>query len=212
MPAPLSNLGYRKGLGYDVLVLRSAMSTVSRISCVFRFGLRQCGCRASGRTSPSKKRWDAKLWRLAMALHHPKRRAETFLFGRYLYVWGDDTLTRTAFDVFRAGVGECAAVNNLVGTLLEMNGLRFRIVSGFSPKFRVIFATGGHSAIEVADPKTGNWSYVDAYLGSLLPGTSVERLARGGSPSSRISILSCLTRLRRPNLVSRRIFGRAIQI
>ena len=86
--------------------------------------------------------------------------------------------TRTPLDVFRSGVAECSAVNNLIGAMLEMNGLRYRLVAGFNPKFRVSYPLGGHSAIEVFDSASESWSYVDSYLDILLPGVSTEALAR----------------------------------
>jgi hypothetical protein len=102
------------------------------------------------------------------------------------YLWGDDSLNRSAIDTFRAGLGQCGALNNLVGTLLELNGIRYRIVAGFNPKYRVFNATGGHTAIEVYDPRTRTWSYVDAYLDLFLPGRSAQMLAEGNIPESQL--------------------------
>lgn len=103
---------------------------------------------------------------------------DIFRYVRQTWVWGDDTLTRRPINVFRAGVAECASFNALVASLLEMNGIRARLVSGFNPKYRVVAPSSGHTALEVFDARTRSWSYLDPYLDVLLSGVSAERLAQ----------------------------------
>lgn len=119
---------------------------------------------------------------------------EVYLYTRHSYVWGSDSITRSPLDVFTAGVAECSAVNNLVGAMLEMNGLRYRIVTGFNPRYRVAVPEGGHSAIEVFDSQTGRWSYLDSYLDAFFPGVSAHDLATGSDPASEIPAVTTLVR------------------
>jgi hypothetical protein len=173
---PLQNLSSRSGLSFDIF--RATQRNVRGHDNEIRYPFR-----ASAMRLPND--WGdlsfAELERHAFALGYglsPHQVIEEiYRYGRHSYAWGDDTVVRTAVDVFRTGLGACGAVNNLIGTLLEMNGIRYRIVAGFNPKLRVIFPDGGHSAIEVLDPESYEWSYVDAYFDILLAGTSAATLA-----------------------------------
>jgi hypothetical protein len=101
---------------------------------------------------------------------------ELFSYMRHLYYWGNDSKFRYPLDVFRTGIGECASVNHLLGTFLELNGIRYRAIAGFNPLIRQIYPGGGHTAIEVLSPNTNKWSYIDSYLDIYLPGVSGKEL------------------------------------
>jgi len=117
---------------------------------------------------------------LAYGLRHDQIVSEVYAYGRQVYLWSEDTVYRSPIDTFVSGLGGCGHVNGLIGTFLEMNGIRYRTVSGFSPRVRVAYPGGGHSAIEVFSPDTRRWSYVDPYLDVFLPGESVESIVRAG--------------------------------
>ena len=90
---------------------------------------------------------------------------EVFNYVRQTYYWAHDTKHRTPLDTFAAGLAACGHVNDLAGAMLEMNGIRYRGVGGFPPKARALLkGNGGHSAIEVLNPRTGKWGYFDPYL------------------------------------------------
>jgi hypothetical protein len=114
--------------------------------------------------------------------------AEVYRYGRDIYWWGWDTIPRSPIEVFRAGIAECSANNNLIGAMLEMNGVRYRIVEGFNPRVRVFVPKGGHSAIEVFDPGAQRWSYLDSYLDLYVPGVSAQQLAAQAVPASQIPV------------------------
>jgi len=115
--------------------------------------------------------------------------AEIYRYGRDTYWWGWDTVPRSPIEVFLAGIAECSANNNLIGAMLEMNGIRYRIVEGFNPRLRVVLPRSGHSAIEVFDPATRHWSYVDSYLDLYVPGVSAQQLAGNALPASRTPVI-----------------------
>ncbi len=102
---------------------------------------------------------------------------EFYNIGRFRFVWANDDFTRRPIDTFKAGLGECAAINDLMGAMLEMNGYRYRLVAGFNPVLRQVKPAGGHSAIEVYDRRADRWEYVDSYLDIHVPGVSAERFA-----------------------------------
>lgn len=102
---------------------------------------------------------------------------EVFSYVVHTYPWASDESNMTAFDIFTRGLGECGHINDLAGTFLEMNGLRYRGVAGFNPLVRQAKPGGGHSAIEVYDPDAMTWSYFDPYLGILVPGMSAQKIA-----------------------------------
>ncbi|MCO5092217.1 transglutaminase-like domain-containing protein [Bosea sp. (in: a-proteobacteria)] len=116
----------------------------------------------------------------ALAFNLPAERLvkEFYRYVRQNYPWSSDTVERSPLDTFVSGLGECGHVNDLMGALLEMNGIRYRGVAGFSPSARVVYPGGGHSAIEVMNPETSEWSYVDPYLDVLLMDVSAEEIAR----------------------------------
>ena len=87
---------------------------------------------------------------------------EVYNFALHHFLWGDDRYMKSGYELFSSGVGGCGNVNNFVGEMLEMRGVRYRLVSGFNPIIREIYPGGGHSAIEVL--VDGKWSFVDAYL------------------------------------------------
>jgi len=99
---------------------------------------------------------------------------EVFAYARQIYFWASDTVHRSPLDTFTAGLGECGHVNDLAGALLEMNGYRYRNISGFNPQARVTYPGGGHSAVEVFDGEA--WSYLDSYLDVLTDGVPAARL------------------------------------
>ncbi|MEX2577561.1 MAG: transglutaminase domain-containing protein [Verrucomicrobiales bacterium] len=104
---------------------------------------------------------------------------EVFNYTRQIYFWASDTKHRHVIDTFLAGLGECGHVNDLSGALLEMNGIRCRGVSGFDPKARALMGRGGgHSAMEVLNPATGQWSYFDPYLDLLAINTQARDLSK----------------------------------
>jgi hypothetical protein len=57
--------------------------------------------------------------------------------------------------------------------MLEMNGLRYRLVGGFNPTNRIWYPGGGHTAIEVWDG--AQWNYVDPYFDLLLEKLSAHK-------------------------------------
>ena len=101
---------------------------------------------------------------LALGLGTSAAIGEVFSYAKYTYLWAGDEFPRGALDTFTAGLGECGHINDLVGTILELNGIRYRGVSGFNPLYRVVFPGGGHSSIEVFDDQRQKWRYVDSYL------------------------------------------------
>jgi hypothetical protein len=103
---------------------------------------------------------------------------EIYMHIRHTYSWGFDTVTRHPIDTFLARTGMCGHVNDLLGAMLEVNGLRYRLVGGFSPRWRLIFPGGGHAAIEVLDPATRKWSYADPYLDVFAHQVSAEEVAQ----------------------------------
>lgn len=115
---------------------------------------------------------------------------EIYRYGRATYAWGWDTVTRSPIDVFRSGIAECSANNNLIGAMLEMNGIRYRTVEGINPRYRVVWPDHGHSAVEVLDPVSRRWSYLDSYLDVYLPDVSAQQLATGGAAASKLAVAS----------------------
>ncbi len=101
---------------------------------------------------------------LAWGLTGEARIAEVFNYVRTLYHWSSDLLPHTPYDTFVSGMGECGYVNQIAGTYLEMNGGRYRSVSGFNPLARAVFPGGGHTAVEVWNEVAQTWSYLDSYL------------------------------------------------
>jgi len=104
---------------------------------------------------------------------------EIFNYVRYIYNQTlNDVHVRRPIDVFVTGLGQCAYINELAGTYLELNDIRYRAISGFNPNARVAYPEGGHTAIEVFDPILKEWSYFDPYLDIYLPGISVADFPR----------------------------------
>lgn len=94
--------------------------------------------------------------------------SEVYAYARVKFVWGGNTLEQEPIDSFRSGIAGCGILNDLMGAMLELNGLRYRLVGGFHPIFRTWFPGGGHSAIEVHDGH--KWSYIDSFLDVYTPG------------------------------------------
>lgn len=101
---------------------------------------------------------------------------ELYDIVRYRWVWGSDLQMHCPLDTFAAGVGECGNVNNLLGAMLEMHGMRYRLAAGFNPVARTAHPGLGHSAIEVHTP-TG-WEYLDPYMDVYLPGVPIRQIGR----------------------------------
>lgn len=95
---------------------------------------------------------------------------EVFNYARFMYHWSNDELLHSPYDTFVSRMGECGYINQLAGTFLEFNGVRYRSVGGFNPIARVSFPGGGHTAIEVWNEEDGRWNYMDSYLNILLDG------------------------------------------
>jgi hypothetical protein len=185
--ANLENLTGRSGLSFNVL--GTTQRGVTGHENEVKFPFRSTAMRLPANWSElSFEELERHALALGYGLSSQEMIGEMYRYGRQIYSWGSDTISRSPIDVFRAGLGECLAVNNLIGAMLEMNGLRYRVVSGFNPKFRIIMPNGGHSVIEVLDPKTGKWSYVDSFTDLMLPGVSVEELARGDNPASKLPV------------------------
>jgi len=89
---------------------------------------------------------------------------------------GGASTHRSPFETYVAGVDECGHVNELLGAILEMSGLRYRGVSGFNPWVKPLMPGAGHSAIEVEGPED-KWEYADAFVYYHTPGTSAAELA-----------------------------------
>lgn len=103
---------------------------------------------------------------------------EIYAYVRQIYTRASESVHKPAIDTFATGMGECGHVNDLAGAFLEMSSIRFRGVSGFPPKARVLTnGRGGHSAIEALNPATGKWSYFDPYLDILAIDVSAAELA-----------------------------------
>ena len=100
---------------------------------------------------------------------------ELFTFNRQRVLFSHETAKRSPIDTFKAGLGECIHANELTGTMLELNGLRFRTVGGFNPTIRNIYPGAGHASVEVMR-SGGAWEYLDPYLDAYSPGTSAEDL------------------------------------
>jgi hypothetical protein len=115
--------------------------------------------------------------------------AEVFRYVRQTYPWANDSIVRQPLDTFRAGLGACGAVNDFMGCLLELSGIRYRGVAGYHPAVKALrgFDGSGHSAIEVWSEQ--KWSYLDAYLDIYTPGVSSKDLA-SGDPHGSIPVRS----------------------
>jgi uncharacterized coiled-coil protein SlyX len=113
---------------------------------------------------------------LQHGLDRDQRIREVFQYGRLNYVWGSNTIIASPLDTFRARVAECGGINDLMGAMLEMTGVRYRAVGGFHPINRVWFPGGGHTAIEVHDGE--RWSFLDSYLDFLTPGVAARDFLR----------------------------------
>lgn len=100
---------------------------------------------------------------------------EIYEYGRMTLTWGGNTIEHQPIDTFRAGVAACGAVNDLVGAMLEMNGIRSRLVGGFDPRIRVWYPGGGHTALEVWNGQ--RWSFLDSFLDLYLPNVSAKDFA-----------------------------------
>jgi hypothetical protein len=182
---PFQNLTGRAGIALDVF--HPSQRGEFALSNEVRFPFR-----ASAMRLPN--RWDAltydELERQALALGYglsPQDMIDEIQhYVRHTFVWSNDN--RPVLDTFRAGMGGCGGMNNFMGALLELNGLRSRTICGLNPKVRVIAPDSGHCAIEVFEPQTGSWSYVDAYLDIILHGISAEQLARGNDSAASIVI------------------------
>jgi Transglutaminase-like superfamily len=102
------------------------------------------------------------------------RLQEVYNYALHHVLWGDDRYMKSGYELFSAGVGGCGNVNNMVGEMLEMRGIRYRMVSGFNPIVRKAYPGGGHSAIEVLIGD--QWTYVDAFLDVVAHGYSADTL------------------------------------
>ena len=98
---------------------------------------------------------------------------EVFTLNRQRILYSYETTKRAPIDTFKAGLGECIHANELAGTMLELNGLRFRTVGGFNPTVRNIYPGGGHASIEVLR-SDGTWEYMDPYLDAYASKTNAE--------------------------------------
>jgi transglutaminase-like putative cysteine protease len=99
-----------------------------------------------------------------------------FNYVRIHFAWSCDTVIRPPLEVLRSGMGGCGHINLLMGLLLELNGIRSRVVSGFDPLLREIYPGAGHTAIEFLNPVTNQWEYLDGYFGVYLPGRAAQDL------------------------------------
>jgi transglutaminase-like putative cysteine protease len=99
-----------------------------------------------------------------------------FNYVRIYFAWSCDTVLRPPLEVLRSGMGGCGHINLLMGLLLELNGIRSRVVSGFDPLLREIYPGAGHTAIEFLNPMTDQWEYLDGYFGVYLPGRAAQDL------------------------------------
>lgn len=99
---------------------------------------------------------------------------EVFQYAKHSYIWGGDTKQKRPIDVFVSGTAACGNLNNLTGSMLEINGYRYRLVAGFYPDMRPYIPGGGHSAIEIYNKDLDTWSFVDNYLDVALNGISAE--------------------------------------
>jgi hypothetical protein len=108
---------------------------------------------------------------LAYGLEDKAAKNEIYVLNRQRVVYSDETLKRNPLDTFKAGLGECIHANELMGTMLEINGYRYRTVGGFDPTFRNAYPGGGHAAIEVLNGK--KWEYMDPYLDNYIPGVGI---------------------------------------
>jgi hypothetical protein len=165
----------RRNIEFDVLVTHHRGLTGRDNSVKFPF-------RASAMRLPD---WDqlnyAELQKQSRALSEglsPEQTIrEVFAYVRQVYLWGNNDKGMAPVDVFRAGLASCGLVNGLAGALLEMSGIRYRMVDGFNPLVRLAYPGGGHTAIEALNPATGRWSYVDPYLDILQMNVSARELA-----------------------------------
>jgi len=104
---------------------------------------------------------------------------EVYEYVRYHYYdTGNDAKVKHPIDVFWSGVGQCGYVNDLAGTFLEFNGIRYRTISGFNPYVRSRLSGAGHTAMEVYQTRTGKWGYVDPFLDIFLPDVPVAEFPR----------------------------------
>jgi len=110
---------------------------------------------------------------LGYGLSEQQTLTEVFTVNRQRVVYSDETVKRTPLDTFKAGLGECIHANELAGTMLEINGLRFRTVGGFNPTVRTAYPGADHAAIEVLR-SDGTWGYMDPYLDVYSPGVSAK--------------------------------------
>jgi hypothetical protein len=91
------------------------------------------------------------------------------------YLIGGDTYSKSAIETFMSGVGECGNLNSFAQSMLEFNGVRSRLVSGFNPIVRQAYPAGGHTLLEVR--YDDHWGILDSYLDLFEPDVSARDLA-----------------------------------
>jgi hypothetical protein len=101
---------------------------------------------------------------------------------------GVNTLEINALDTFRAGIAGCGHINELMGVLLEVNGVRSRGAAGFNPLYRVKNPGGGHTAFEVFDGT--RWSFIDSFLGVYYPGTSAADFSTSAIGTTNVTVVA----------------------
>lgn len=101
---------------------------------------------------------------------------EVFWINVYRNARSSEIVHRSPLETFAAGAGECSHVNQITGEMLEINGLRYRSVSGFDPLVRVARPGSGHTAIEVYRPGVG-WEYIDPFLSIYAANVAAQELA-----------------------------------
>jgi hypothetical protein len=164
-----ANLTGRAGLGYNIFLTHFRNIENSR-EVQFPF-------RVTAMALPGD--WNSiDFWRLALlaqlvgyGLSEDDLIKEIFIINRQRVLYSHETVKRPPIDTFKAGLGECIHANELTGTMLELNGLRFRTVGGFNPTLRNVYPGAGHASIEVLR-SNGDWEYLDPYLDAYSPGTS----------------------------------------
>lgn len=122
---------------------------------------------------------------LGYGLDHDETISEIFSVNSQRIEQGSDTYKRNALETFSAGIAECGHLNNLTGVMLEMNGIRYRMASGFNPILRTKVPGGGHAGMEVINA-AGNWEYVDPYVGVHASGVMAKDLSNSKYGEMRI--------------------------
>lgn len=101
----------------------------------------------------------------------------TRMIHRYIqhgFLISSDSYNKPPVETFLARNGECGNLNSLAQAMLELAGIRSRLVIGFNPTVRQIKPAGGHTLVEVL--YADGWGIMDTYMDLFQPDVDVSNL------------------------------------